>query len=136
MLAAVASEVTVVVIDHRDARTHETRDREHRDASPQREGGVRVPQVVKTPQRLDAGSRLSRLPVTTAEDAEVDPTPSRVREQDRVLGSWKPVERLERDRLQWYSTGAEARLGVLEPPVRVRPPEVVHAGRRFVMVRA
>jgi hypothetical protein len=94
VLAAVASEVTVVVVDHRDARTHETRDREHRDARAEREGGVRVAQVVETTQRLDAGSRLSRLPVATAEDAEVDPTASQVRKQDRVLGSWKPVERL------------------------------------------
>jgi hypothetical protein len=99
VLATIASEVTVVVVDHRDARTHETRDRENRDARPQREGGVCVAQVVKTTRRLDAGSRLNRLPVTTAEDAEVDPTPSRVREEDRVLGSWKLVERVNRDRL-------------------------------------
>lgn len=116
MLAAIASEVTVVVVDHRDARTHKARDREHRDAGPEREGGVAVAQVVQTTQRLDAGSRLSRLPVTTAKDAEVDPAAPRVREQDRVLGVWKPVERLERDRLEWCRAGAQPCLGVLSRP--------------------
>src|SRR5262249_50339032 len=53
--------------DHRDARTHETPDREDRDAGPQRERRVGVAQVVQATQRLDAGSHLSGLPVTTAE---------------------------------------------------------------------
>ena len=49
MLAAISSEVTVVVVDHRDARAHETRDREHGDAGPEREGGVGVALVVVVP---------------------------------------------------------------------------------------
>ena len=34
------------------------------------------------------------------------------------------VEGRERDRLQRYGAGAQPRLGVLEPAVRVRPPHV------------
>ncbi len=59
VLAAVVSEVAVVVVDHRDARAHEARDGEDRDAGAEREGGVRVAQVVEIPQRLDAGRPLS-----------------------------------------------------------------------------
>ena len=45
MLVAVDREVTVVEVDHRDARAHEPREREHRDAGAEREGGVGVAQV-------------------------------------------------------------------------------------------
>jgi hypothetical protein len=44
---AVTGEMPVVVVDHRDARAHEARDREHGDAGAQREGGVGVAQVVE-----------------------------------------------------------------------------------------
>jgi hypothetical protein len=51
-------------------------------------------------QRLDAGIRLRRLPVATTEAAEVDASPARVREEDRVLGGRQPVERLKGNGLQ------------------------------------
>ena len=85
-------------------------------------------QVVEIAERLDAGGRLGRLPVAAAEDAEVDAAAARVREQDRVLRRRKLVERLERDRLQRHGAGAQPRLGVLEPAVRVRAPHVHDAG--------
>lgn len=85
VLTAVAGEVSVVVVDHRDARPHEARDREHRDAGSQREGRLGVTQVVEMTERLDTGSCLSGFPVTATEAAEVDTTFPRVREQDRVL---------------------------------------------------
>ena len=53
MLVAVDGEVAVVEVDHRDARAHEPREREHRDAGAEREGGVGVAQVVEVAQRLD-----------------------------------------------------------------------------------
>jgi hypothetical protein len=85
MLAAVVGKVAVVVVDHRDARTHEARDREDGDPGAQRERGVGVPQVVEIAWRLDAGSSLSGLPAAAAEASEVDPTTARVREQNLVL---------------------------------------------------
>jgi hypothetical protein len=52
MLTAVASELAVVAVDHRDARAHEARDRKHRDAGAQREAGVGGTQVVEMAERL------------------------------------------------------------------------------------
>ena len=68
MLVAVAGEVAVVAVDHRDARADEARDREHRHAGAEREGGVGVAQVVETADRLDAGGDLGGPPVAAAED--------------------------------------------------------------------
>ena len=42
VLVAVDREVAVVEVDHRDARAHEPREGEHRDAGAEREGGVGV----------------------------------------------------------------------------------------------
>ena len=53
MLVAVECEVTVVEIDHRDARAQEPRKREHRHAGAERESGVGVAQVVEVARRLD-----------------------------------------------------------------------------------
>ncbi len=72
MLTAVAGEMTVMVVDHRDARAHEAGDREHRDACSQREGRVGVARVVEVAQRLDAGGDLGGFPMPAAEAAEVD----------------------------------------------------------------
>lgn len=47
MFAAVVGEVSVVAVDHRDARAHEAGDREDRDVGPKREGGVGVAQVIE-----------------------------------------------------------------------------------------
>src|SRR6266550_4453187 len=73
VFAAVAGEVAVVTVDHRDARTDEARDREHRNAGAEPEGRVGVAEVVETADRLDASGDLSWSPVAAAEDAEVDP---------------------------------------------------------------
>src|SRR6266511_1934078 len=100
MLAAVAGEMAVVVIDHRNARAHEPRDSKHGDAGAQREGCVGMAHVVEMAKRLEPGHYLRWFPVPAAEAAKVDATAARVREQDRVLRSWQAVERFERDRLQ------------------------------------
>lgn len=47
VLPAVVGEVAVVLINHRDARTDEARDREDRNAGAKREGDVGVAQVVE-----------------------------------------------------------------------------------------
>jgi hypothetical protein len=47
MHIAVTGEVAVVAVDHRDARTDEARDREHRNAGAEREGCVGVAQVIE-----------------------------------------------------------------------------------------
>src|SRR5207253_4469342 len=84
MHMAVPGEMAVVAIDHRDARADEAGDREHGNAGAEGEGGVGVAQVVEPTNRLDARIDLSGSPVAAAEDAEVDPAATRVREQDRV----------------------------------------------------
>jgi hypothetical protein len=57
VLAAVAGEVAVVMVDHRDARAHEAGDREHRNAGAQSEGRVRVAPVVEVAQRIMPAAR-------------------------------------------------------------------------------
>src|SRR5947208_16949879 len=94
MHMAVAGEVAVVAVDHRNARADEARDGEHRNAGAEREGGVCVAHVVEAANGLDAGGDLDRSPVAAAEDAEVDPAAPRVREEDRVYRGRQPVERL------------------------------------------
>ena len=128
MFAAIAGEVAVVAIDHRDARAHEAGDREHRDAGSQREGGVGVARVVEVAERLDAGRDLGGFPVAPPEAAEVDVAPTRVREENRVLRRRETIERLKRDRLQRNGTGAQPRLCVLEPTVSECPPHVHDTG--------
>ena len=98
MLTAVASEMDVVVVDHRDARAHEARDREHRDAGSQCEGGVGMAQVVEVAERVDAGRNQGQFPMTPAEAAEVDIAAARVREEQRPFGCKEAGERLERNR--------------------------------------
>jgi hypothetical protein len=85
VFAAVAGEVTVVVVDHRDARADETGDGEDRDTGAEREGRIGVAHVVETTERLDIGGDLGGLPVPAAEDPEVDPVTARIWEQNRVL---------------------------------------------------
>src|SRR2546422_7258029 len=79
-------------------------------------------------ERLDAGRDLGGFPVTPPEAAEVDVTAARVRKENRVLRRRETIERLEGDRLQWNSTGAQPRLGVLEPAVGECPPHVHDTG--------
>ena len=62
VFAAIAGEVAVVAIDHRDAGAHEAGDGEHGDAGSQREGRVGVARVVEVAQRLDAGGDLGGFP--------------------------------------------------------------------------
>ena len=85
VLVAVDREMTVVEIDHRDARAHEPREREHRDAGAEREGGVGVAEVVEVAQRLDPDCCLDGLPVAAVEVAEVEVAAACVREQQRAL---------------------------------------------------
>jgi hypothetical protein len=91
MLAAVAGQVAVVAIDHRDARADEARDREHRNTGAERKGRVSVAQVVKAANRLDVRGYLRWSPVAAAEDAEVDPAATRV---SQVAATGEP-KRLE-----------------------------------------
>jgi hypothetical protein len=55
VFAAVVGEVSVVAVDHRDARAHEAGNREHRDSSPKRVGGVGMAQVVEAADRVNPG---------------------------------------------------------------------------------
>ena len=57
-----------MAVDHRDARTDKARDREHGDAGAEREGGVRVAQIVEAADRFDAGGDLGGSPVSAAEE--------------------------------------------------------------------
>src|SRR5437868_10545197 len=124
MHMAVTGEVAVVAVDHRDARADEARDGEHRNAGAEREGRIRVAHVVEAANGLATGRDLGGSPVAAAEDAEVDPTAARVREEDRVYRVRQAVERLNGLRLQRHGARAQPRLGVLDPTVRVRAPYV------------
>jgi hypothetical protein len=64
VLVTVDGEVAIVEVDHRDARTHEARQGEHRDAGAERERGVCMAQVVEVAQRVDPGCILNGLSVT------------------------------------------------------------------------
>ena len=59
MIAAVAGEVAVVLVDHRQARAHEPRQVEDRDARAECEGGVGVAQVVGPADWIDANGSHS-----------------------------------------------------------------------------
>ena len=67
MHMAVTGEMTVVAVDHRDARADEARDCEHRNTSAEREGGVGVPEVVEPTDRFDTSGDLRGSPVAAAE---------------------------------------------------------------------
>jgi hypothetical protein len=121
-------EVSIVAVDHRDARAHEARDGEHGYSGPEREGGVGVAQVVEAAERLDTGLDLCPPPVLASEDPEGVPAAARVRKQDRVVRRWEPVERFERLRLERHRPRARPGLGVLEPAVRVGAADVDDAG--------
>ena len=58
MLASVAGEVAVVLIDHRQAGAHEAGQIEDRDACAQRKSRVGMPEIVGTANRLDPGGDL------------------------------------------------------------------------------
>ena len=58
MLTAVAGEVAVVSVDHRQAGSHEAREVERRDAGAKREGRKGVAKIVDPAERIDAGNPL------------------------------------------------------------------------------
>jgi hypothetical protein len=62
VFTAVAGEVAVVAIDHRDAGTHKPGDGEHGDAGSQREARVGVARVIEVAKRLVAGRDLGEAP--------------------------------------------------------------------------
>jgi hypothetical protein len=130
VLMAVDREMAVVEVDHRDARTHEPREGEHRDAGAECEGGVGVAQVVELAQWLDPGCFLDGFPAAGVEVAEVEVAAACVREEQPAVSS-RPefVERLDRDRLPRNRASAQPRLGVLDPSVRIRPSDLDDAGR-------
>ena len=72
MLASVAGEVPVVVVDHCQARAHEPGELEDGDAGAEREGGVGVSQVVGPAERLDTRRELRLSPFPRAEVAQID----------------------------------------------------------------
>jgi hypothetical protein len=72
VLAAVAGEVAVMAIDHRQAGAHVAGEVEGRDAGTEREGGEGVAEVVDPAQGLDPGGALCRLPLSVAEVVQVD----------------------------------------------------------------
>ena len=85
MFAAVSGEVTVVAVDHRQARAHEPGEVEDRDPGAEREGGVGVTQIVGPADRLNAGGELCGPPLARAEVVQVDVTAARCRKQQRAL---------------------------------------------------
>ncbi len=87
VLVAVDCEVAVVEVDHRDARAHEAREGEDRDACAERERGVGVTQVVEVAQRLDPDGPLDRFPVPSVEAAEVEVSAACVRKEQRAVVS-------------------------------------------------
>ena len=117
MHMAVTGEMAVVAVDHRDARADEARDGEYQNAGAEREGGVGVAHVVEPANGFDAGGDLGGSPVAAAEDAEVDPAATCVREEDRVDRGRQPVERLNRFRLQRNRARAEPGLVLLILPL-------------------
>jgi hypothetical protein len=126
---AVDCEVAIVEVDHCDARAHEPRESEHRDACAEREGGIGVTQVVEVAWRIDPGRPLDRLPVAAVEVAEVEVSAACVRKEQRAVVSWpKLVEGLERDRLKRNSASAQPRLRVLDPSICVGPSHLHDAG--------
>ena len=72
VLVAVDGEVAVVEVDHCDARAHEPRQGKHRDPGAEREGGIRVAQVVEIAQRVDPPCFLDGLPMAAVEVAEIE----------------------------------------------------------------
>ena len=90
---------------------------------------VGVAQVVEVAQRFDPKSFLDGLPVPAVEVAEVEVAAACVLKQQRaIFPRPKLVERLERDRLQRHRAPAQPRLGLLDPPVRIRPSNLHDAG--------
>ena len=72
MLATVAGEVAVVVVDHGQAGAHIARELEGGDAGTQGEGSEGVPEIVDLPERLDPCCELCRFPVAVGEVVEID----------------------------------------------------------------
>ncbi len=125
MLVAVAGQVTVVAVNHRQAGTHEAREVEGGDAGPQREGRERMAQVVRSPQRLDPRCPLRGLSVLSAEVVQVQISAARRWKQEgRVWSRRKPIESVQRDRLQRHRAHAPARLRALQTSVRKCPAHI------------
>ena len=85
VFASVVSEMTVVDVDHRDARAHEAGDGKDRDAGSESKGRVRVTEVVGLVRGVHAGSDQSWFP--GAEVAQVDVVASRPREEHLAFPS-------------------------------------------------
>ena len=74
MVAAVAGEMAIVAVDHRQAGAQLAGEVEGGDPCTKSEGREGVAQIVNAPQRRDPGSPLGRLPVSVALlDAFIDP---------------------------------------------------------------
>jgi hypothetical protein len=74
--AAVAGEMAVMAVDHRQAGAHVAGQIEGGDAGTEREGREGVPQIVDAPERGDPGCELGRFPVagTLARDPAARPS--------------------------------------------------------------
>ena len=72
VLAAVAGQVAVVLVDHREAGAREPGQIEDRDAGAKRKGRVGVAEIVGPTDRLDAGGDLCGPPVTGPKVVQVD----------------------------------------------------------------
>lgn len=74
-----------MTVDHRQARTHEPRQVEDRDAGAEREGRVGVAQVVGPAGRVNACGALRRSPLPRPEVVQIDVTAARRREQQQPV---------------------------------------------------
>ena len=110
VLAAVAGEVTVVAVDHRQARAQEPREIEDRNAGAERKGRVRVAQVVRLAERIDASRILRRLPLAPAEVAQIDVAAARRRKEQRVRRAWQTLERRAAASPSGFATPTDRRL--------------------------
>jgi hypothetical protein len=72
VLPAVAGEVAVVAVDHRQARAHIAGELEGRDAGTECKGRERMPKIVDAPERVDPDRKLGGLPVAVAEVVQVE----------------------------------------------------------------
>jgi hypothetical protein len=67
VLSAVAGQVAVVLVDHREACAHESGEIEDRDPRAEREGRIGMAEIIGSTDRVDPGGDLRRPPLAGTE---------------------------------------------------------------------
>jgi hypothetical protein len=118
VLTPIAREVTVVTVDHRQARAHVTGEVEGRDAGTQGKGGEGVPQIVDPAERLDPGRQLGWFPESGSEVMQIEVAAARRgKDQRRARIRWCSFKRGERGRLEGTARTLASVLGHLSRPL-------------------